>query len=50
MANPVRAINLLEGRLYGIHLKDFAEQKAKTSGVILGKGHDRRPRRAGMSG
>ncbi len=37
--DPVRVINLLEGRLYGIHLKDFAEQKAKTEGVILGKGH-----------
>jgi inosose dehydratase len=37
--DPVRVINLLEGRLYGIHLKDFAEQKAKTQGVILGKGH-----------
>jgi sugar phosphate isomerase/epimerase len=37
--DPVRAINLFEGRLYGIHLKDFAEQKAKTHGVILGKGH-----------
>jgi len=37
--DPVRAINLFEGRLYGIHLKDFAEQKAKTKGVILGQGH-----------
>ena len=37
--DPVRAINLFEGRLYGIHLKDFAEQKAKTEGVILGQGH-----------
>jgi inosose dehydratase len=37
--DPVRVINLLEGRLYGIHLKDFAEQKAQTKGVILGKGH-----------
>jgi sugar phosphate isomerase/epimerase len=37
--DPVRAINLLEGRLFGIHLKDFAEQKAKTEGVILGRGH-----------
>jgi sugar phosphate isomerase/epimerase len=37
--DPVRVINLLEGRLFGIHLKDFAEQKAKTKGVILGKGH-----------
>lgn len=37
--DPVRVINLLEGRLFGIHLKDFAEQKADTKGVILGKGH-----------
>lgn len=37
--DPVRVINLLEGRLYGIHLKDFADQKSKTKGVILGKGH-----------
>lgn len=32
-------IRLLQGRLYGIHLKDFAEMKKKTKGVILGKGH-----------
>ncbi len=37
--DPVRAINLFEGRLYGIHLKDFAEQQDKTKGVILGQGH-----------
>ena len=37
--DPVHVINLLEGRLYGVHLKDFAEQKANTQGVILGKGH-----------
>ena len=37
--DPVRVINLLKGRLFGIHLKDFAEQKAETKGVILGKGH-----------
>lgn len=37
--DPVRVINLLEGRLYGIHLKDFADQKDKTRGVILGQGH-----------
>lgn len=37
--DPVRVINLLEGRLYGIHLKDFADQKDKTKGVILGQGH-----------
>ncbi|QDV66842.1 Xylose isomerase-like TIM barrel [Rosistilla carotiformis] len=32
-------IRLFQGRLYGIHLKDFAEMKDKTHGVILGKGH-----------
>ena len=32
-------IRLLKGRLYGIHLKDFAEMKDKSEGVILGKGH-----------
>ena len=32
-------IRLLKGRLYGIHLKDFAEMQDKTQGVILGKGH-----------
>lgn len=36
---PTEVIRLLEGRLYGIHLKDFAEMKDKTEGVILGKGH-----------
>jgi sugar phosphate isomerase/epimerase len=37
--DPVKAITLLEGRLYGIHLKDFAEPKSDAKGVILGKGH-----------
>lgn len=32
-------IRLLKGRLYGIHLKDFAEMQDKSKGVILGKGH-----------
>lgn len=36
---PVEVIRLLKGRLYGIHLKDFAEMKDRTEGVILGKGH-----------
>ena len=36
---PTEVIRLLAGRLYGIHLKDFAEMKEKTEGVILGKGH-----------
>lgn len=36
---PVEAIRLLAGRLYGIHLKDFAEMKADSKGVVLGTGH-----------
>ena len=36
---PVEVIRLLKGRLYGIHLKDFAEMKDKAKGVVLGKGH-----------
>jgi inosose dehydratase len=36
---PEDVIRALKGRLYGIHLKDFAEMQDKTKGVILGKGH-----------
>jgi inosose dehydratase len=36
---PTEVIRLLAGRLYGIHLKDFAEMRDKTKGVILGAGH-----------
>lgn len=36
---PEEVIRALKGRLYGIHLKDFAEMQDKTHGVILGKGH-----------
>lgn len=36
---PTQVVRLLKGRLYGVHLKDFAEMKDKTEGVILGKGH-----------
>ncbi len=36
--DPVRAITLLAGRLYGVHLKDFAEPKKDAAGVILGRG------------
>jgi inosose dehydratase len=36
--DPVKAIALLEGRLFGIHLKDFAEPRGDAPGVILGKG------------
>jgi len=36
---PTEVIRLLKGRLYGVHLKDFAEMQDQTKGVILGKGH-----------
>ena len=36
---PVDVIRALKGRLYGVHLKDFAEMQDKTKGVILGRGH-----------
>jgi inosose dehydratase len=36
--DPVSAIRKLEGRLYGIHLKDFDQPKGDAKGVILGKG------------
>jgi len=36
--DPVRVIHLLAGRLYGVHLKDYAEPKADARGVILGRG------------
>lgn len=37
--DPVDVVNKLGERLYGIHLKDFAEKKDRTKGVIIGKGH-----------
>ena len=37
--DPVEVTYLLGDRLYGVHLKDFAEQKKKAEGVIIGKGH-----------
>ena len=36
---PVEVIRSLGSRLYGVHLKDFADMADKTKGVILGKGH-----------
>jgi len=36
--DPIEAIERLSGRLYGIHLKDVAERKKDTVGVVLGKG------------
>ncbi len=37
--HPIDVIRSLKGRLYGVHLKDFAEMKEHTKGVVLGKGH-----------
>jgi sugar phosphate isomerase/epimerase len=37
--DPVKVVRELKGRLFGVHLKDFAEQKKDAKGVILGKGH-----------
>ena len=36
--DPVRVINLLEGRLYGVHLKDFEAPRGDAKGCIFGKG------------
>ncbi|HVW37986.1 MAG TPA: sugar phosphate isomerase/epimerase [Pirellulales bacterium] len=36
--DPVKAINLFKGRLYGIHLKDFDAPRGDAKGTILGKG------------
>ena len=36
--DPARAIALLEGRLYGIHLKDFDAPRKEAKGRILGQG------------
>lgn len=37
--DPVEAVRILKGRIFGIHLKDVAEMKEKTESVVLGKGH-----------
>lgn len=36
---PVEVIRSLQGRLFGIHLKDFATMEDKAKGVLLGEGH-----------
>ena len=36
---PVEVIRALRGRLFGIHLKDFATMEDKAKGVLLGQGH-----------
>ncbi len=37
--DPVKALYELKGRVFGVHLKDVAEQKQKTESVVLGQGH-----------
>lgn len=37
--DPVTVVRSLGDRLFGVHLKDFAEKQNKTKGVILGRGH-----------
>lgn len=37
--DPVKVVKELGDRLFGVHLKDFAEQTDNAKGVILGKGH-----------
>ncbi len=36
---PVEVIRSLKGRLFGVHLKDFATMEEKAKGVLLGQGH-----------
>jgi len=36
---PVDVIRALTGRLFGVHLKDFATMEDKAKGVLLGQGH-----------
>lgn len=36
--DPVKVITLLEGRLWGVHLKDFDQPQGNAKGTILGKG------------
>ncbi|HET6205087.1 MAG TPA: sugar phosphate isomerase/epimerase [Planctomycetota bacterium] len=36
--DPLAAIRALKGRLYGIHLKDFAAARGDAKGCVLGKG------------
>lgn len=35
----MEAVRQLKGRIYGVHLKDVAEQKEETESVAPGKGH-----------
>lgn len=37
--DPVQAVRDLGPRVFGVHLKDFAEEQARTKGVLLGAGH-----------
>jgi inosose dehydratase len=37
--DPVKCVQTLGSRVYGVHLKDLAEFGAKSPNVVLGKGH-----------
>ncbi len=37
--DPVKWINELGARVFALHIKDVAEQKARTHDVVIGKGH-----------
>ncbi len=37
--DPVKCVQTLGGRVYGVHLKDLAEFGSKSSNVVIGKGH-----------
>ncbi len=37
--DPVKAVRTFGNRVYAVHIKDDAEQKADTHNVVIGKGH-----------
>ncbi len=37
--DPISAMRTLGDRVYGVHLKDFAERQKDTRGVVIGRGH-----------
>ncbi len=37
--DPVAALESFRGRLFGVHLKDFAERREDAEGVVVGRGH-----------
>jgi len=37
--DPVKAVHELRGRVFALHVKDEAEQRAESHNVVIGKGH-----------